>query len=487
MPSAAVSEVITLTESHLGDIAPAFRGTGETITVSESVTMGHYTYPMVLGRTTDVTVTETVTLRLPILFRLVTESVTVAETLFGSSPGSAITVSVVDALSVGETNARTISPSRIAVSDAVGLTESLTGSRGTSSAPLSPQVSETLAVTESHLGDVAPAFRGEGETVTVTETATVSFLLGRLQPLVSDAIAVGDVPTVSMTGSTATLRPSVVDRLSVAETVTRAFPSIAVTGTAETITLSESVGATIAAFLPGLSATAYDVIDVTDTLINAYVSPTVWTFGERIIVTDAVRVRLVSFIRQSETVTVGDTPRLRITPLRVGANDIVTLVEALIPYVKDDASSPLIVLPTYERVTVTESVGPWIPFSLTVVSDSIGITEVVTIGGLHVFVSGSESITLTESVTVSIAALRVAASDAVALAESVAIVHTPLIVAPQDLVTLTEAVEVRSFDLRPTVTDMVTVREPYVYGDLNPGTAPVSTFVGPWFLYAHLV
>jgi hypothetical protein len=487
MPSASVTESIKLTESHLGDIAPAFMGSGETVTVAESLTMGTYVYPMVLGRTEDVAVTETITLRLPSVLLFTSDTVTVIETIAGSSPGAAITVAVVESLSIGETNARTISPSYIFLTDAVSILETITATRATSSAPISIQTIDQIVVIESHLGDVAPAFQGEGETITVFESTTVSFFLGQLRPTATDNISVSDTPSGSTSESTATLRPATSDGILVSESVTRAFPTIGITGISESVTLTEFVGATIASFLPSLSVNLQEVIGITDTLLNAYVSPTVWTFGERIVVTDAVNVKLISFAFQTENITVSETPRLRITPLRVGADDLVTIVETLIPYIKDETSEPLIVLPSSETVSVTETVFPHIPFSLTEVSDSIGIVEVVTVGGLHVFQSVSEDIVLTESVSVNLAGLRVSASDAVSLSDTVDVLRTPLILFPSESVTVIESLTIRSFDLRPTISETITLTETYVYPTENPGVAPVSTFVGPWFLYAGIL
>jgi hypothetical protein len=462
-------------------------GQGETVSIAETVTMGTGFAPNNIHWSDAVGLTDTPTIFFPRLIVLPLDLVTIAETVTMNMPGSIRYFSVSDVVGLTDTPLGAASPNLFVTTDTVVCVETLTLLRAVTAVPITPYVLEEIGTRETHLADPAPSFQGEGESVGVTDTVTVEWVLRSLQPFVVETSGLTDTVTMSITESTATLFPVVSDGLWTNDTPSGGKGSTAVSGVIDAVGLTDTVTALVASGPVALSVSQTDSVGLTDTIPLIYPAPDIWTFGERMVVRDAVFVMMRSYQYDIDLVGFSETLTLRITTLHPFAEDKIGIFESLIPYIKEETSQPLIVIPATEILSVTEIVTPRIPWSYASVEDSVGLVEVAFIGGLHVYQSASDDVSLTESVSVVLAGLRVSTTDTISTTDIVTILQASLSVVARDTVTLIETVTVGTFDLRPTVSDIVSITEPYIFGDEQPSVSSVSTFVGPWFLYAHIL
>lgn len=203
---------------------------------------------------------------------------------------------------------------------------------------------------------------------------------------------------------------TVVDDITVAETVTMLLPELMVSAT-ESVTVGESID-----IKPDL------LVAITET-VNVAEVPTVAKQGvaganETVSVLEAVTVLGPANPSVTESVSVSETATVFIPALTIVVSEAVTVGEAVTVLV------PTINLAATETVTVSEAAAVILPTLNVSVTETVSVTDLPSIGQATRFVSVTESVTVGEVVTLAVP-LAVAITESVTVAEIAAVETTP--------------------------------------------------------------
>lgn len=433
-----------------------------------------------------VTVSESVTILIPVLVPSVNDSVTITESVsfqvfyfISTSDAVTVTESVtiieIKNLSVSDTVTVTDVPTIGAMVLPVSGVDGLTVSESISFITFDfLSVSDSISITESV--SLAIAILGTvSDSITISESVSI---LEIFNPSVSDAVTISDVPTVFLP----ILTLSVFDSVSVVENISTLLLNF--NSVSDSITVTESITVTIT-------------------------SPSTFNgnYWDDVTVSESVSILIKNFISVSDAISISENVVIQINAYFISVFDTVTVVEALVYFgdtvIVGEVISIFIqaggkTINLSDSLTVTESVTIFIPIltlsvsdTITVteseagivtptpfVSDSIGVTESVTIA-LFSFINVSDSITVTESIqirigelislsdsitvtdvpTIFLPFLSVNVSDSVSVAEVATISGLPNQISVSDSVSISESVTLSSIGLQISVSDSVTISE----------------------------
>lgn len=334
------SDSITVTESSKTEL-------NSNITVSDSITVTESIQRMLeayISKSENITVTESVQRMLESYINK-TENITVTESVAIFQPF--LTIQVSDSITVSE-----------AVAAFIG--------QGNS-------VFDMVMVSENTVVDI-PINISVSDSVTVSELVNTT-LVHNLA--VSDSVTVSENRKVELESII-----SASDSITVTESVTVSIPTLFL-NVSDSIAVSES----IATFLT-IDQTISDSITVTDTPNITLVHDR--TVSDSITVSESIKMLLESSVSVSDAVVVDDQAVLT-NAYSVGVSENVTVSESVTLDIPLNIS-------VSDNVTITESV--LLEKNFIVVSDSITVSENVSLLIPTLFVSVSDSITVTESSSV---------------------------------------------------------------------------------------
>ena len=324
----------------------------------------------------SVTISETESLSVSTLTIGVSDSVAISESIAASIPGIALTLSVSDTISLAESIGTALTRG-LSVSDSISVTEALQAELPNA---LALAVSDAVGIAES-VGTL------------------VVFLIG-----VSDSPSVAESLAVDLTRSL-----SVSDTISVAEAV-QVTISTANATISDTISLSESIGvAVITAGAIALSVS--DAVSLSEA-VTAATSTLALSVSDSVSLAEQLQVALATYVGVSDSVSVAESTSLALGTLTLALSDSISLAESL----------------TVQPAAATIGV-----------SDAVGVAESISLA-LATFVGVSDSPILAESVAVSIGVLSPSVSDAVGVAESLAVALATLTITVSDTASVSESV-----------------------------------------------
>jgi hypothetical protein len=247
-----------------------------------------------------------------------------------------------------------------------------------------PNVNDSVTVTESVSMMLNPMLFNVNDTATVTESVKMNMLL---LPQPFDTVTVtehvnmnlvnniGVFDTVTVTEDARVhilVMPSVFDSVTVAESVTALLTSLNIS-TDDTVTLTESVNVTLNEGVAGLSVDIFDTVTVTeDARVHIFLMPTV---NDSVTVTEATQRNMLLFPRPFDSVTVTDAPQLNMLVMP-SVFDTVTTTESVTVSV---VSVSAIQINAFDSITVADASTVLLPFLALFVSDSITVTEDITV------------------------------------------------------------------------------------------------------------
>jgi len=447
-PTVSKSDTATLTESVTVNIDPKLVVETETATLTESVTVRLENY--VINKSESITVTDTPTVQLgaqPDATISVSDSTTVTDTdnvILGN-----YTVNKSESATVTDTPVVSVDNLIINKSDTATLTESRT--------VLIPELNvvetETATVTDTPTVLIAERIVSVSDSTTVTDTDTVSIEVAgdysvnvsdsatvseSLQRLVENRIAVSDSSTIS---ESVTVR---VDNYVISKSDTATVSESLQREANNRVSVSESATLTESLTVSRQDAVNYNVsVSDSSTITEFLLRETINTITEteNLSVTESVTVARQDAV--DRTVAVTDTATItealqRQTENRVSVSDSATTNESLTVTItaiddlaisrSDTATITELVqrmvegrVAVTDTASITESSTPRIPELKVFVSDSITATEsanaiIEAVGESYINVS--ESVTLSDYVTVLIPVLFTSTSENASITES---------------------------------------------------------------------
>jgi Na+-transporting NADH:ubiquinone oxidoreductase subunit NqrE len=335
----------------------------------------------------------------------VSDAITVTESVNVSIP---LTISVSDSIAVTESVQRTL-VSDINKSETITLTESVnrlleSNINKSDSITVSESLqrmlesnvstSDSITVTES-IQRMLESFIAKSESITVSEAATV--LLPFLNLNVSDSITV--------TESLQRVLESFISKsesITVSEAITLLAEANINTG--DTVTVTEALQRMLESYI-----NVSDSISVSENVAVsiAGVSGLQINVSDSITVTESVRSELNSFITKSESITVSENSKVELNSF-VSVSDSITVSEALQRVLESNVNKS-------ESITVSEATTVFIPTLTITTSDSIVVTEAITVSRVNandLNIGVADTITTTDAVQAS-EGITISTSDTV--------------------------------------------------------------------------
>lgn len=414
----SVSDSVSVTEStNLTQVENI--NVSDSISVSESLKLEVVSFVNVSD---SITVSESPVVLLVSLTN-VSDSITVSESL---NLTQVFNVSVSDSISVSESHSELVT-SFVNVSDSVSVSESI-----------QLQVDSFINVSDS---------------ITVSENVVVAIASQAYLVNVSDSITVSESHSELVISFV-----NVSDSVTVSESLNRLLTSFIATSESITVTdiaqyyedmivVSESVQVVAQAPSTDLNINVSDSITVSEAIqlqVISYVN-----VSDSITVSENLSALLVSLVAVSDSISVSETISTLLVHL-ITVSESVTVTESVV-------LAPQTSISVTDSVSVTESVQLQV-VSFPSVSDSIAVSEnhqeiVISL------ITVSDSVTVTESVILA-PQTSIAVSESITVSELVSVFHNVgLPVSASDSVTLTEAVSLFSPTLRINVSENITISE----------------------------
>lgn len=327
------------------------------------------TQEFVVSESESITVSESVSLLVPLLHISVSDQITVTETV----------------------NTEVIS--FVNTSEAITVTESLALATTSLIA-----VSETVNVTESVKLEVV-SFVNVNDSITVNESVVI---------LITSFVNVTDSITVSENVSVVVEAFGATD-ITVSETITVSELVVVSVGTnihvVDNVTVTETLAVLVTSFV-----NVSDLVTVTESV--TVVSAVNISVTDTVTISEATTQLVTSFIQVSEPITVVENVSLFVPMLPISVSDTITVSESVAVLLQSFVN-------VSDTVTATESVNTSL-LNLIAVNDQITITESIKLQ-LISLISATETVTVTELVSVVPVQLVITASDLITVTEQVLI------------------------------------------------------------------
>jgi hypothetical protein len=420
-PTLFVTELMKIVTDGI-TVTDSLRGYQDTIYTSEiinvSITGGGGAPDLSVNVSDTATTTESRVVLIPDLVVNKSDSITVSESVQRLTE---IRISATDTATVTESVLRH-TDNRVSVSDTATITENVQRD------PTNRiSVSDTATVTENRALDV-PVNVSRSDTVTVTESSTVTIeVVGSYSVSVSDSLT-----TTEAVQRMAENRIAVSDTATITESVQRQVENrVAVTDTA---TVTEAV----------------------QRLVEGRIA-----VSDSVTLSESIQRHTDNRLAVSDSLTVTESTSLVIPVLFISVSDGVTVTESVA------ANIPIVGLYTVsvnDSVTLTENIAAVMSATLLSVNDTATVTENRSVSIQATTtpqVSVSDSVTATESVN-RMAESRIAVSDSAGVTESTAVSLTAagnLSVAVSDSATVTDTPGLLIPALYVTTSDSTTITE----------------------------
>lgn len=422
--SVSQSDSITLTETVTIRIPTLVPSVSDSTTVTDAPTVRLRSHVSVSDETT---VTDTPTVFIPTLTLSVSDGTTVTD---------APTAQTVNLISVSDSTTVTDLPYYL--DDVIQISESVTVTVVNAVATLEVSVSDSTTVTDTPTLSLISYVSVSDET-TVTDTPTV--LLEYLVISVSDEATVTDAPTTSLTSYITTS-----DETTVTDSPTvnlRSYVSVA-----DETTLTDTPVASLDSYV-----SVSDETTVTDTSTLLLVSPSDVVVSDTITVTDQPTILIPElFISVADEATASEQVSVNLA-VNVSVSDSLTVSEQVDLSLTSNVS-------VTDQTTVTDTPEVFIPTLYLAVSDETTLTDTPTLS-LVSYVSVSDEATITDSPTLdlTVGQLDATTSDTVTVNEAVSLYITTLSLSVSDEITATDEVAIQKNVQEVSVYDIISLTE----------------------------